>query len=328
MHVVRRKMLFWGDVLPQGGFGVAWGSVGRARTPAISGFGVLDEVAFAGVWRFGRHVFGNDGEGLVVGSDLVAVGPVAAEDDAVGAVEFPERIELFAVVLLVANEDAIFNGGDFRELDVDDRVLREGSKIAAVSGDCVRVADHFGVGQVVDDDAEVGDSFCNLKDGADETRIGVCTFEDEAGIGQGTKAVEEVRFREVVKQIAIPQIAVADAEEERVFVKTVKLIAEGGVGGIQIADDAEDEWLGPGDIEQPFVVREKRAALDGDASGDSELPGKKLEAWRKSGFVESGTIGRWPGDTAGPGGIEEVNVRVDDFGHRIGVFDKRAHWSR
>jgi len=105
------------------------------------------------------------------------------------------------------------------------------------------------------------------------------------------------------------------AEEERVFVKAVELIAEGGVGGIEVPDDAEDEWVGPGNIEQPVIIGEKRAALNGDAASDSKLPGESLQTRRKSRLIEGGYVRSWPGHSAGAGWIEEVNVSVNDLRH-------------
>ena len=273
------------------------------------------KVALAGIGRFGGHVFGDNRESLVVRGDLIAVGPVAAEDDAVRAEEVPEGIKLFAVVPAIANERTVFDGWDLRELDVDAGVLRERNEISAIVGDGVGISDHLRIGEMVDDDAELRDCVRNLEKSADEARVGIGALEDEAGIGEGTESIVKVRLREVVEQVAVPEIAVADAEEERVFVKAVELIAEGGVGGIEVPDDAEDEWVGPGNIEQPVIIGEKRAALNGDAASDSKLPGESLQTRRKSRLIEGGYVRSWPGHSAGAGWIEEVNVSVNDLRH-------------
>ena len=66
---------------------------------------------------------------------------------------------------------------------------------------------------MVDDDPEFRDAFDDLKQSANESRIGVCTLKDEPSIGECAEAIEKVRFARVRLQIAVPKIAVADAEK-------------------------------------------------------------------------------------------------------------------
>src|SRR5690349_7523333 len=59
-------------------------------SPTVSLFGVLKEIALAISGTFGGKVFGDDLESLIVRSDLIAVGPIRAEDYAVGPEKVPE----------------------------------------------------------------------------------------------------------------------------------------------------------------------------------------------------------------------------------------------
>ena len=91
--------------------------------------------------------------------------------------------------------------------------------------------------------------------GGDEVGVGVGAFEHKARIGKSTKAIEKVWLADVGEQITVPEIAVADSEKERVLVESVEVGAEGRIGGIEVSDDSEDEWMRRGDVEKPVVVR-------------------------------------------------------------------------
>lgn len=174
-----------------------------------------------------------------------------------------------AVEALVVDEGAILNDGDFRELDIDVGVARENCEVVVICGEGVSIGGKLGVWQVVDDDAELRDAFDDVKQSANESRIGICAFEDEPGIGESAEAIEEVRLADVCEQIAVPKVAVADADEERILAKPVELDAIGHVRGIEVAYDSEDEWVGFSDVEKPVVIGKKRTAFDSDAAGDA-----------------------------------------------------------
>ena len=228
---------------------------GRARVPAICGLRVSPEIAFTIFGSLGREVLGDDFEGLIVGCDLIAVGPIGSEDHAIRAEQVPEGIQFLAVVALVENEGAILNDGDLRELDVDMRAAREHSEIVMICGERVCVGGELQVWQVVDDDAKFRNVLDDPQQGGDEAGVGVGAFEHKARIGKSTKAIEKVRLADVGEQITVPEIAVADSEKERVFVEPVEVGAVGGIGGIEVPDDSEDEWMRRGKVEKPVVVR-------------------------------------------------------------------------
>lgn len=225
-----------------------------ARSPSVGGFGVLPEVGFGTSRRFRGNVFRDDCEGLVVRRDLIAVGPIAAEDDAVRSEEVPERIKLLAVILLIANEHAVFDGRDLGEFYVNLWMLREGCQIMAIYCDGVGIGDHSRIGQVIDDDTESRKSICDSKKSADQAWIRICAFEYQACLGERFEDIDKVRLFQVSKQIAVPEVSVTDAKEEGIPVQPVKLAGAGRIAGVEISNDAEDERVGFGHLEQPVIV--------------------------------------------------------------------------
>jgi hypothetical protein len=175
--------------------------------------GVLKKIALAIMGSSGGEVFGDDIERLVVRGNQIAVWPVGAEDYAVRAEEVPEGIELVAIKVLVVDEGAISKDRNFRELDVDVRVARENSEIVMVRREVVRIVGEFGVGKVVDDDAELRDALDDAEQRGDKAGVGIGAFKNEAGVGEHTQAVDEDRLAEVCEEIAVPEVTVADAEE-------------------------------------------------------------------------------------------------------------------
>ena len=159
-------------------------------------------------------------------------------------------------------------------------MLRESGEIAAEYGDCVRIADHSGVWKMVDNYVEAWDSFRDLKESADEARIGVCAFQHKAGFGESPQAIHEVRSGDVGEKVAIPQIAIADSEEQPVSAETLEFGAIGLVGGIEVADDSEDEWMRRSEVEKPIIVSVKRTAFDCDAAGDTKGVGQGFQPGR------------------------------------------------
>ena len=168
-------------------------------SPAVSFFGVFKEIALAIFGTLTGKVFGGDLESLIVWSDLIAVGPVGAEDYAVRAEEVPEGIQLLPIEALVTDERSISNDRNFRKLDVHMGVARENSEFVMICREVAWVGGKPSVWKMVDDNAEFRDAFDDAEQGGDEARVGISAFENKTCVGKSAKAIEEVRFADVGK---------------------------------------------------------------------------------------------------------------------------------
>ena len=100
------------------------------------------------------------------------------------------------------------------------------------------------------------------------------------------------------------------------LVEAVELLAEAGVGGLEMADRADDDGVVLGDVEDPLRVFDERAGFDLDRAADAERLGEGAVARRQRGLVQRRVVFGRPRHAAGTGGVEEMNVRVDDRDRR------------
>src|SRR4029077_14454930 len=98
----------------------------------------------------------------------------------------------------------------------------------------------------------------------------------EAGLGKSCEPADEVRVRGLLRDVASPEVSVADAAKQRVLVVALEVLGELGLVGLEIAQHADDDRIFLRDLEDPQVVLDPRARLDldraDDAEWDRELP--------------------------------------------------------
>ena len=137
----------------------------------------------------------------------------------------------------------------------------------------------------------------------------------EVRVGEAFEPADEVRVRGLLRDVASPEVAVADAAKQRVLVVALEVLGELGLVGLEIADHADDERILLRDLEDPQVVLDPRARLDLDgadhAQRDRELPiafRVGSDAWhaRRTGVRRALRAIR----------VVQVNVRVDDGNRR------------
>jgi hypothetical protein len=110
----------------------------------------------------------------------------------------------------------------------------------------------------------------------------------------------------------------ADAEEEGVGLEAGQLLREDGGAGFETADEAADERVAAGEVEDPGIVFDPGGGFDDDGSGDPEGLGQGGEFGGEDAAMEEGVGGRRPGDALRAGGVVEVDVGIEDGGGRRG----------
>ena len=90
------------------------------------------------------------------------------------------------------------------------------------------------------------------------------------------------------------------------------------VPGFEVPDEAFDDRVFAGEVEDPLVVFEPAACLDYDDTGDAEPASRGLKIARHGPAVEDLVVLRRPGDTLRTAGIIEMNMRIDDLHRRAG----------
>ena len=125
-------------------------------------------------------------------------------------------------------------------------------------------------------------------------------------------------FVDCFDDVAPPQIPVADPAEERVLVVPLEELRKLRLVRLQIPDDANHDRVSLRDLEHPQVVFDPRARLDLDCADDTE---RDRETAIAVGVGGDGSGARRRPRTAvrcalRTGGIEQVNVGVDDRNRR------------
>ena len=96
-----------------------------------------------------------------------------------------------------------------------------------------------GVGQVVDDNAQLGQGIAECQQTLDQARVRVGTVQAATAGGQLAQTVDKAGARLVEQQVAVPQVAVAQAEEQRLLRQGIEVGGEVGVQRVQIANEPE-----------------------------------------------------------------------------------------
>src|SRR5579875_863069 len=110
----------------------AVGLVRCAGVPAMDLAGVVTEVLAPGLGAARRDIALSEVEDLVVSGDGVAVGPVAAEEDAIVAEESPHAIQLILVGGQIERDATVDGADDLRSLDVDVGTLGKFAEVGIV----------------------------------------------------------------------------------------------------------------------------------------------------------------------------------------------------
>src|SRR5471030_2511633 len=95
--------------------------------------GIFPEVLFHRRRTFGGEVLADQVEDLRVGSPLVAVGPVAAVDQTIGAEDVPDFIQARAVKVQLFGDAAVNPAEHLRHLDVHLGALSQFAQIGLIS---------------------------------------------------------------------------------------------------------------------------------------------------------------------------------------------------
>ena len=91
--------------------------------PAIGGERIFPEEFLLGRRALLRDVSVDEGERLLQGANVIAVWPVAAEEDAAFTEYRPDGVERALVITDVCHQRAIEENGNLGELDKDARVF-------------------------------------------------------------------------------------------------------------------------------------------------------------------------------------------------------------
>ena len=124
-------------------------------------------------WAFGHEVFADDGEAFLIGSVMVAVGPVAAVDDAI----FAKGIEQFVEARLVEGHILGYLVVNFAEhageFGIDAGAFGEFAEIGVALFVHGGIGGGVEAGQMIDDHAQIGDAIFELEEIGDELLGGV-----------------------------------------------------------------------------------------------------------------------------------------------------------
>ena len=165
---------------------------------------------------------------------------------------------------------------------------------------------------MIEHDPQVRHFVGDLHDGLEQVDARVGGIEHEIGLRHELHAVDERRVAGLRGHVPPPQVAVADAAEQRVLVVAREHLREVGLVRFEVADDADDDRVAFGHLEDPQVVFDPRARFDLDRADDAE------RTRERGGSEEAGRVAAVPRlsgpvrDALRPPRIEEVDVRVDD----------------
>ena len=166
--------------------------------------------------------------------------------------------------------------------------------------------------QVIDHDPQFGNPLRNLHDRVNQSRIGIGGLEHQARRGQRLQPIDKAWIFKVRRQIAVPEIPVANPQKQRVAMQPVKIGQVGRRTGHKVSHHAHNHPVVGGHIQQPLVVARQRTRLNGDGAHNAQRRGFGHITLRQRRFVDHGVSLLRPGNAAGPQRIEEMDVRIND----------------
>ena len=136
----------------------------------------------------------------------------------------------------------------------------------------------------------------------------------EVRLGEEFQAAEKVGVRGLLRDVASPQVPVADPTEQRVLVVSLQVLRKLRLVWLQVADHADHDRITLGDLEHPEVVLDPRARLDMDRADDAERDRERAIALRVGGDRSGARrrLGTAVRRALRARRIEEVNMGVDD----------------
>ncbi len=168
---------------------------------------------------------------------------------------------------------------------------------------------------MIEHDSQVRNLVHQSNHGREHRRGLIRRVEPQAQIGKRLDVGDEIFLHHIRREVPSPQIAPANAAKDRVAMKTLKVLAEVGLAGLEISHLCDNQRFIRGDIEHPLIVLEPRTALHLNHAHDSQALGKLAIAVRQRGAVEDFVVlivFLRPRNALRAGGVEEVDVRVDD----------------
>ena len=154
---------------------------------------------------------------------MVAVGPVAAVDHPVFSEEIPQGVQPRPIVRTVFDELALRDHRNLRELDEHAIVLRQPVQVGLVLLERGRLRGDFCIGQVVGDDSQPRHALRDLQQRADQLCVGVGALKDQPRLRKSLDAFDEAGLLQIVRQIAVPYVAITKTKEQRIAVQAVKV---------------------------------------------------------------------------------------------------------
>src|ERR1035438_7442822 len=249
--------------------------------PAICRDGILPEILFGSQGPFGMKVLLHDLQNLRVSPQRIAVRPVTAIDQPVRAEDIPDCVESAAVEVRIERHPARHAAQHSGNLDVD---LRTFAELPQVGGGRIELW------QVIHDDAQAGNAIGQPRHIRYQRRRGIGGIERQAGLGQRLESADEFRLPQFRAQIPAPQVAIPDTSKQRVARETFQLAAELRMTGFQVSNNADDNRVFGGHVQDPLIVLQPRAAFDLDGAHDAETLGNLAISAGQSRLVEYGVL--------------------------------------
>ena len=130
--------------------------------------------------------------------------------------------------------------------------------------------------QVIEHDAQGRHRVADADHRLEQRHARIRRVQHEVRLGESFEPADEVRVRGLLRDVASPEVSVADAAKQRVLVVALEVLGELGLVRFEIAHHADDDRIFLRDLEDPQVVLDPRARLDLDgtdhAERDRELP--------------------------------------------------------
>src|SRR5262249_55602962 len=139
---------------------------------------------------------------------------------------------------------------------------------------------------------------------------GIRGIEDQVCLSEQLQPVNESRVAHLFRNVTSPEVPVSNTAKQRILVISREHFAEVRFVGLEVADHSDDDRVPLGNFENPEVVFYPWAGLDLDRTNDPQWC-CKCSVTRWQGWLHRHTRRTRPRCSLRPGGIEQVDVRVD-----------------